>query len=204
LLKAKQVFPCPLGRVLQRHSWAGRIRSRHRPCGVGADRRNRTCNSRAPDRKNATARHRLIQFRAWFVTRHALLRSTFLRPSRGEPTGGKRKNKRRIPKQKEWKARISQRDSCERLVAVENEREVVFVAVGIIAVDFHDFRNEASAGTAFQVHYNIHAIAHIGFYRANAKVSPDTTMATRERPRAIVLVNACCRTLTAFSHGELL
>src|SRR6267142_5885844 len=36
----------------------------------------------------------------------------------------------------------------------------------------------------------------------NANVSPATTMATSESPRAIVLVNACCRTLTAFSHGE--
>src|SRR5690242_11917389 len=36
-----------------------------------------------------------------------------------------------------------------------------------------------------------------------AKVRPDTTMATRESPRAIVLVNACCKTFTAFSHGEL-
>src|SRR5215469_9034943 len=36
-----------------------------------------------------------------------------------------------------------------------------------------------------------------------AKVRPATTMATKERPRAIVLVKACCSTLTAFSHGEL-
>src|SRR5260370_9651114 len=35
-----------------------------------------------------------------------------------------------------------------------------------------------------------------------AKVRPDTTIATKERPRAIVLVNACCRTPTAFSQGE--
>jgi len=35
-----------------------------------------------------------------------------------------------------------------------------------------------------------------------AKVRLDTTIATKERPRAIVLVNACCRTLTAFSQGE--
>src|SRR6266478_243104 len=35
-----------------------------------------------------------------------------------------------------------------------------------------------------------------------AKVRPETTIATKERPRAIVLVNACCRTLTAFSQGE--
>src|SRR5713226_3513937 len=37
----------------------------------------------------------------------------------------------------------------------------------------------------------------------NAKVKPDTTIATRERPRAIVLVNAVIKTLTAFSQGEL-
>ena len=37
----------------------------------------------------------------------------------------------------------------------------------------------------------------------NAKVNPDTTIATRERPRAIVLVNAVIKTLTAFSQGEL-
>src|SRR6266704_1968440 len=36
-----------------------------------------------------------------------------------------------------------------------------------------------------------------------AKVRPATTMATRERPRAIVLVKACCSTLTAFSQGEV-
>src|SRR5437867_130067 len=35
-----------------------------------------------------------------------------------------------------------------------------------------------------------------------AKVRPATTMATSERPRAMVLVKACCSTLTAFSHGE--
>src|SRR5437773_661420 len=36
----------------------------------------------------------------------------------------------------------------------------------------------------------------------NAKVKPASTIATRERPRAMVLVNACMRTLTAFSQGE--
>jgi len=35
-----------------------------------------------------------------------------------------------------------------------------------------------------------------------AKVKPETTMATSDSPRAMVLVKACCRTLTAFSHGE--
>src|SRR5882762_1936448 len=36
----------------------------------------------------------------------------------------------------------------------------------------------------------------------NANVSPATTIATSERPRAMVLVKACCKTFTAFSHGE--
>src|SRR5581483_5804000 len=35
-----------------------------------------------------------------------------------------------------------------------------------------------------------------------AKVKPATTMETSERPRAMVVVNACIKTLTAFSHGE--
>lgn len=35
-----------------------------------------------------------------------------------------------------------------------------------------------------------------------AKVKPATTMDTSERPRAIVVVNACINTLTAFSQGE--
>src|ERR1700730_1259917 len=36
----------------------------------------------------------------------------------------------------------------------------------------------------------------------NANVSPPTTIATSDSPRAIVLVNASCKTLTAFSQGE--
>src|SRR5580704_9957535 len=36
-----------------------------------------------------------------------------------------------------------------------------------------------------------------------AKVSPATTIATSERPRAMVLVKAVSKTLTAFSQGEL-
>lgn len=36
----------------------------------------------------------------------------------------------------------------------------------------------------------------------NAKVKPATTMETSERPRAIVVVNACIKTLTAFSQGD--
>jgi hypothetical protein len=99
--------------------------------------------------------------------------------------------------------KIVQWDSCEFLVAIKSGREVVFVPVGVVAMDFHDFGDKAPPRTAFKVHDNIYAIADVGFDRANANVRPETTIATRDSPRAIVLVNACCNTLTAFSHGEL-
>lgn len=35
-----------------------------------------------------------------------------------------------------------------------------------------------------------------------ANVKPATTIETSESPRAMVVVNACINTLTAFSHGE--
>src|SRR5258706_14966956 len=35
-----------------------------------------------------------------------------------------------------------------------------------------------------------------------AKVKPATTIETSERPRAMVVVNACIKTFTAFSQGE--
>jgi hypothetical protein len=87
-------------------------------------------------------------------------------------------------------------------VTVENKFAAVFILVGIVAVDFHDFGNKAPAGAAFEVHDDVYGIADIGFDRAKAKVSPETTIATSESPRAMVLVNACWRTATAFSQGE--
>jgi hypothetical protein len=39
-------------------------------------------------------------------------------------------------------------------------------------------------------------------FSTKAKVSPATIIATKDSPRAIVLVNACCRTLTAFSQKD--
>src|SRR5580700_1603612 len=87
-------------------------------------------------------------------------------------------------------------------MAVEYEAVVVFISVGIIAVDFDDFGNETPTGTAFEVHNDIDGVADICFDRAKAKVRPATTIATSERPRAIVLVKAVWSTLTAFSHGE--
>lgn len=53
-------------------------------------------------------------------------------------------------------------------MAIENEREVVFVPVGIVAVDFHHLGDEAPARTPFEMDDNIHAIADIGFDRIGA------------------------------------
>jgi hypothetical protein len=77
-----------------------------------------------------------------------------------------------------------------------------FIAIGIVALDFDDLGDEAPAGPAFEVHDDVHGITDIRLHGAKAKVSPATTMATRESPRAIVLVKACWSTLTAFSQGE--
>ena len=62
-----------------------------------------------------------------------------------------------------WNKRcwIFQRDSYKLLVTVENEAVVVFIAIGIVAVDFHDFGNEAPARPAFEVHDDIYGITDI-------------------------------------------
>jgi hypothetical protein len=87
-------------------------------------------------------------------------------------------------------------------MTVENEAVVVFISVGIVAVDFHDLGNKAAARASLQVNDNVYGIAHVVFDRAKANVRPATTIATSESPRAMVLVNASCSTFTAFSHGE--
>jgi hypothetical protein len=53
-------------------------------------------------------------------------------------------------------------------VTVENESVVVFVPVGVIAVDFHDLGDETPAGAALQVHDDIHGITDVGFHGVGA------------------------------------
>jgi len=80
--------------------------------------------------------------------------------------------------------------------------EIEKIGIRVVTVDFEDFGDESAARPSFDVDDDVERVADVCFNRANAKVRPDTTIATKERPRAIVLVNACCRTLTAFSQGE--
>jgi hypothetical protein len=51
-------------------------------------------------------------------------------------------------------------------MTVENEAVVVFIPVGIVAVDFHDFGNEAPSRAAFQVHDDVYGVADVCLDRA--------------------------------------
>ena len=84
-----------------------------------------------------------------------------------------------------------------------NDGAVKPLGAEVVPLEFQDLRNEASAGAPFQVHQHIQGIADICLDGAKANVRPATTIATRDSPRAMVLVKARCRTLTAFSQGEL-
>jgi hypothetical protein len=88
------------------------------------------------------------------------------------------------------------------VVTLENHGGVKFVSVGIIVVNFDDLRNEAPARPSFEMNDHIDGIPYVCLDGANAKVSPETTIATSDSPRAMVLVKACCKTFTAFSQGE--
>jgi hypothetical protein len=77
------------------------------------------------------------------------------------------------------------------------------IGVGVEAVDFQDFGHEPAARPALEVNDHVERISDVCLNCAKAKVSPATTIATSDSPRAMVLVKAVSRTLTAFSHGEL-
>jgi hypothetical protein len=97
---------------------------------------------------------------------------------------------------------MRKRCSCAFLGSQVDGTEIKKIGIRVVAVDFEDFGNEPSARPAFDVDDDVEGIGNICFDRANAKVRPETTIATRDNPRAMVLVKACCKTLTAFSHGE--
>jgi hypothetical protein len=64
------------------------------------------------------------------------------------------------------------------------------IRIGLITVDFENFRNVSASGPALDLDDDIERISDVRFNGAKAKVRPDTTIATSESPRAIVLVKA--------------
>lgn len=68
-------------------------------------------------------------------------------------------------------------------MAVENEAVVVFVPVGIVAVDFDDLGNEPPARSPLQVDDNVYGISHVGLNCAIGQIHPalqDTTCEARK------------------------
>src|SRR5712671_2307649 len=55
-------------------------------------------------------------------------------------------------------------------MAVENATVAVFILVGIVALDFHDFGDEAPAGAAFEMHDDVERIADVGLNGAVREV----------------------------------
>src|SRR6266404_3715342 len=65
-------------------------------------------------------------------------------------------------------------------MAVENANVAVFILVGIVAVDFHDFGDEAAARAAFEVHDDVERIADVGLDGAVGQVHAALQDAARE------------------------
>jgi hypothetical protein len=70
-------------------------------------------------------------------------------------------------------------------VTVENEAVVVFIPVGIVAVDFHDFGDETPAWATFEVHDDVHGVADIRFNGAVGQVHAALQNAAGESGQAL-------------------
>ena len=70
-------------------------------------------------------------------------------------------------------------------MTIENEAVVVFIAIGIVAVDFHDFGDEAPARTAFEVNDDVDGITDVGFDGPVGQVHAALQNAAREAGKAL-------------------
>ena len=70
-------------------------------------------------------------------------------------------------------------------MTVENEAVVVFIPVGIVAVDFHDFGYEPPAGATFQVHDDVYGVTDVCLDRAIRQIHAALQYATRESSKAL-------------------
>jgi len=70
-------------------------------------------------------------------------------------------------------------------MAVENANVAVFILVGIVAVDFHDFGDEAAARAAFEVHDDVERIADVGLDGAIGEVHTALQYAAGESREAL-------------------
>jgi len=70
-------------------------------------------------------------------------------------------------------------------VTVEDKAVVVFIPVWVVAVDFHNFGNEAPARPSLQVHDDIYGITDVCLDRAIWKIDATLQHATRESRKAL-------------------
>ena len=70
-------------------------------------------------------------------------------------------------------------------MAVENETVVVFIVIGVVAADFHEFGDESSAGAAFEVHDDVQRISDICLDGAVGQVHATLQHAARESREAL-------------------
>jgi len=70
-------------------------------------------------------------------------------------------------------------------MTIENEAVVVFIPVGVVAVDFHDFRNEAPSRPPLQVHNDVYGVADVCLDRAIGQIHAALEDATREPSKAL-------------------
>src|SRR5882757_4402009 len=70
-------------------------------------------------------------------------------------------------------------------MAVENATVAVFILVGIVALDFHDFGDESPAGAAFEMHDDVERIADVGLNGAVREVDAALQYAAGESREAL-------------------
>jgi hypothetical protein len=70
-------------------------------------------------------------------------------------------------------------------MAIENASVAVFILVRIVALDFHDFGDEAPAGAAFEMHDDVERIADVGLDGAVGEVHAALQYAARESREAL-------------------
>ena len=70
-------------------------------------------------------------------------------------------------------------------MTIENEAVVVFIPVGVVAVDFHDFRNEAPSRPPLQVHNDVYGVADVCLDRAIRQIHAALQHAARESSKAL-------------------
>jgi hypothetical protein len=89
------------------------------------------------------------------------------------------------------------------LLGHEHRAVVEKVRIRVVSVDKENFGNVSAPRPALDMDDDVEGIGDVCLDCSKANVRPATTIATSESPRAIVLVKAVIKTLTAFSQGEL-